>query len=347
MRVDVIPILELSEGMKHRWLKFQDSNSNLTGPCFHPDLFLAVGKFCKDVYVAQIYDKDELIGFLPYLRNQEKSSAQTIDFCDYQAIIGPMSQCWNAEIILKKIGLHSWDFNSLVDFKNIQSQSGQIEARGAMRVDLRSGYENYLLAKREVRIKFEGLARKKRLIESKFGPLRFVPMCQERKVMHRMLSWKSIRHNRDSAWTKLATDLLEHFCYSNQSSINGVLSALYAENELLAVFFGMRHQGILHSLVCSYNPDFEKYSPGLILWKNLIAQHKELQYNILDFGPSDHRYKRYFANSTLPIITGSFKEVTLKEEIKSVKWLYQGLRPIVQMARGILPSVPHIIPKSN
>ena len=270
------------------------------------------------------------------------STAQTIDFCDYQAIIGPVFQQWNAEIILKKIGLRSWDFNSLVDFSNIKSQTGQVEVRGAMRVDLKSGYENYLLAKKEVSIKFEGLARKTRLIEAEFGPLRFVPMCQDRKVLHRMLSWKSIRHNRDSVWTKLATDLLEHFCYSEQSGISGVLSALYAENSLLAVFFGMRHQGVLHSLVCAYNPDFKKFSPGLILWKNLIAKHKELQYNILDFGPSDHKYKRYFSNSTLPIITGSFKEVSIQEEIKSVKWLYQGLRPIVQMGRKMALSAGSI-----
>jgi hypothetical protein len=155
MRVDVIPITDLSEGMKQRWLEIQTSNPNLTGPCFHPDLFLAVGKFFPGIYVALLYDNNNLTGFLPYLRNEKLSVAQRIDFCDYQAIIGPKSYLWDAGIILNKIGLRSWDCNSLVDFENIRSGVVQTEVRGAMRVDLRNGYEEYLFTKKEGKIKFE------------------------------------------------------------------------------------------------------------------------------------------------------------------------------------------------
>jgi len=337
MRIEVVPISELSEDMRNRWLEIQSFNSNLMGPCFHPDLFLAVGKFCQNVYVALLYEKNDLMGFLPYLRNRRLSTAQTIDFCDYQAIIGPKSHHWEVEKILKRIGLRSWDCNSLVDYENIRSTRMHGEVRGAMRVDLSDGYDGYLLDKKQARVKFEGLARKKRSMEAGFGPIRFEPVCNDREVLHRMLSWKTIRHRRDLVWKKLATDLLEHFCYSNSSSIKGVLSALFVENRLLAAFFGMRYQGVLHSLVCAFNPDFEKFSPGLILWQNLISEHEQLQYRILDFGPSDHKYKRYFSNSTLPIVRGNFSGTSIKERIKSIGWLYQGLYPVVQGARRLLP----------
>ncbi len=333
MRIDVIPITELSEGMKQRWLEIQVSNPDLAGPCFHPDLFITVGKFCPDVYVALLYDNNGLTGFLPYLRDQASSIAQTIDFCDYQAIIGPKSYHWDINMIMNKIGISSWHYNALVDFENIRSKRRQLEACESMRIDLSSGYKEYLLSKKDGKVKFGGLARKKRLIQSNFGPIHFVPICNDIDVLHRMLFWKSVQHNRDTSWTKLATELLEYFCFSNQTSIDGVFSALYAGNDLLAAYFGIRHQGILHSLVCSFNPDFKKFSPGLMIWQNLISSQKELGYHILDLGPEENKYKRYFSTSTLPIIKGDFIEVTIRDRIKSIKWLYQGLYPLVQIVK--------------
>lgn len=339
MRIDVMPISELSEEMKRRWLEIQISNPNLAGPCFHPDLFFTVGKFCPDVHIALIYDKIELTGFFPFLKDQKLSIAQPIDFCDYQAIIGPLSHHWDMNKILKEARLRSWNFNSLVDFADIKSRNSRLERGRSMRVDLSGGCEKYFFTKNQEKVNFSSLAGKKRQIEANFGALRFVPTCNDPQVLHSLLSWKTLQHNRDEAWTKLATGLLENFCFSNQRSLDGILSALYAGNDLLAAFFGIRYQGILHGLICGFNLDFQKFSPGMILWHDIISQHKQLRYHILDFGPGEERYKHDFSNSSLPVIQGIFTEDTIKERIKSVKWLHQGLSPIVQFSRKMMVKI--------
>lgn len=336
MRIDVRPITELSEEMKQRWLDIQSLNSNLSGPCFHPDLFRSVGKFCQDVYVALLYDKNDLIGFLPYLKDQKLSVAQPIEFCDYQAIIGPRSYPWDLRVILKHIGLRSWNYTSLVDFENIKSKGRQLKIGGSRRIDLNGGYEEYRLSKKDGKVKFGGLRRKKKLVQANLGPITFVPMSNDREVLRQMLYWKSLQHNRDSQWLKLATELVEHFSFSDQSAIKGVLCGLYAENNLMAAFFGIRYQGILHSLICAFNPDFKKFSPGLILWQSLISAHQKLEYTILDLGPGDNKYKSYFSNSTFPIMKRNCTDTAIKEKIKSVKWLYRGLEPVVQSVRKVM-----------
>jgi CelD/BcsL family acetyltransferase involved in cellulose biosynthesis len=56
----------------------------------------------------------------------------------------------------------------------------------------------------------------------------------------------------------------------------------------------------------------------------------------MDFGPGEGPYKFNFANKTQPIIRGRLKLYTLKEKIKSIDWLYTGIKPFVRMRRGLI-----------
>lgn len=339
MRVYVIPVKELSEDMKQRWLDIQISNPNLRGPCFHPELFCAVGKFCPDVYVALLYKKKGLVGFLPFLMDQKSSAAQTIEFCDYQAIIGSESEHWDMNVILKKTGLRVWNFRTLADFESIRFTGAPGKICNAACVDLTGGFGEYLASLKNARIGGNELMRKRRAIERKVGPLRFVPICKDTGVMDRMLRWKRLRHKRGESWASLAAGLLEHILYLQDYSFSGSLSALYAGDELIATHFAIRYQGIMHSWISAFNPCFPKYSPGAILDQYLFASHKILQYSIMDLGPGEGQYKWDYANITRPFVRGTCRVISFREKVRSNKFAYSCLRPFVEIGRKIIPNL--------
>lgn len=329
MRVDVIPINELSEGMKQDWLKMQASNPSLMSPFFHPELFVSVGKYCPNVYVALLYKENVLMGFLPFLKDQKLLAAQRIPFCNFEAIISYPNQYWDMNIILKKMRLNSWNFDAIVDFENIKSKRGDFQIRNSFRIDLTCGLKEYWDFIQTKQVQFKTLTAKRRVLETMVGPLRFVANCNDIKAFHQHLQWKVARHNRDLEWERLATGILEYIYYLKDPLFQGIMPVLYAGDELVAVDFALRYQGRLGGVIRAFNPNFEKYSVGILLLHELIKECKALEYSIMDLGPGVYRYKQEYSNSSLPTIKGSFKVDSFKEKLKSMGWLTQGLLPML------------------
>lgn len=339
MRVDVIPIKELSENLKKDWLKIQASDPSLSGPFFHPELFASVGKYCPDIYLALLYKENVLTGILPYLKDQKLKKAQRIEFCDFEAIISYPGQDWDMNMILKKTGLNSWDFNALVNFDGIKTKTGDFKGRHAFRIDLACGLEAYWAYIKSKKVKFKSLLVDRRILEEKVGPLRFVADCRDEKILRQLLQWKISHHNRDQEWAKLASNLLEHIYHLNDPLFRGVLSALYAGDELLAANFVIRQHDKLGGVITTFNPNFTKFSTGLILLHELINAHKSVGFNILDMGAGATQYKQDYSNSFLPTIYGRFESDSIKSRIKSVHWLYQGLLPIAKLKGKIINKI--------
>ncbi len=335
MQATVIPIRELSKSLKQSWLDIQASNPNLAGPCFHPELFITVGNFDPNIHAVILREGKDILGFLPFFKDQKQLLASSIEFCYYQAIIGPPKQCWDIEEIFKKSGIRIWQFKALVDFEYIRSKRGKFEKISTARVDLTSGFEKYQDTMKYKKISYGNLRRKQQLLKRNVGPIRFVPFCNDAGVLHQILDWKISQFNRDLTWAKSVREVSEKLFYLKNDSFSGIVSALYAGDELLAGIFNLRYQGIMQAFIISHNQIFSKYSPGLILSYYLINELHTFQCKILDWGEGKQNYKWDFANSSLPIIQGNFKMDSLKEQIKSVNWLYKGLRPFVQIERKI------------
>lgn len=325
MRVKVIPIKELSEDLKQRWLEIQSSNPNLSGPCFHPELFVSVGKFCPDVYVSLLHNGKDLCGFFPFRKDRGGLIAKAIEFCDYEAIISSPHQYWNVDEILKKSGLSGWQFNSIVDFKNLKITDGNYKIILSLRADLTGGFEKYQTSLKNGRIKDRELSRQLRVLQRTIGPIRYIPVCSDIEVLRQALTWKTIRHNRDTEWEKMALGLLEYIYCLEEPSFSGALSALYVGDNLLAANFGIRYQGIMHGWMIAFNPNFPKYSPGIILLHYLLAQLDSLQCGILDFGRANSQYKHTLSNTSVPVMVGTVRTHTLKERIKPIHWIHRGI----------------------
>jgi len=331
MRVDVINIKDIPEGLKQEWLKIQTSNPCLMNPFFHPELFVAVAKYYPDVYAALLYKGNDLGGILPFKKDQKAQSALPIRFCNYEGIIASSGQEWDIDLILKKIGLCSWNFDALVNFKDIRFKRGDSQERQAFGIDLTEGLDKYWAYIQTKKVRLKDLNDKRRKLGIIKGPLRFVPNCYETRTLQQFVQWIRLRYNHDEAWIKETTEVLQHIYHMKTPGLEVFMPALYAGDELVAVDFHIRYQDYLGGLLRTFNPNFEKFSVGVLLLHDLINEHKALHYNKFDLGPEPFQYKLEYSNSTFPTIKGNYRADCFKEQIKSINLLHQSLLPIARI----------------
>jgi CelD/BcsL family acetyltransferase involved in cellulose biosynthesis len=342
MRVDVIPIKELSQSMKRDWLKMQASNPGISGPFFHPELFVSVGQYCPDIFVALLYRENKLAGFLPFQNNRKLSAARPMRFCNFQAVICDPSQSWDVPAILKKIKINSWEFEAFVGFENMRPREGDFQINNSLRIDLTGGLEGYWAFIKTKQLHLKDLDCKQRKLRLIKGPLRFVPNCDGAKTLHKFVQWKISRYDHNPQWASQTEKMLEHIYRLEDPLFQAVMPALYAGDELLAVDFHIRYQGHLGGLHRAFNPHYEKFSVGILLLHEIINLHKELEFNIFDLGPGVLPYKVDYSNSSLAAIKGTFKADSVKEKIKSINWLYQCLLPVARFKRRIAAILSYI-----
>ncbi len=349
MRVAVIPLTELSGSGQQRWCKIQTANPKLMGPCFRPELFAAVGQSYRDVQVAVVSDNEQPQAFLPFLKDRRFKIAEPVPLCDYQAVISAPSNGWDIREILRKAGLIAWDLHHLANPENIrltEIQGSPIQFDVSRRINLSSGIENYLSELKQRNTRFRHLTDRRREIERDVGPVRFVPYCDDPTALQRILDWRSQRFSSGGSFPNQVRDVLDRLVGRLDGSFSGIVSGLYAGDVLAAAHFGLRCQGILYYWFPAFNPAFSKYSPGSHLLYELISNLAALDCHILDMGPGGESYKKNFSNDTVPYAYGSIELPSLvasarafrrrlRTTLHSNKRLYNGLHPLVRMAKKL------------
>jgi len=178
------------------------------------------------------------------------------------------------------------------------------------------------------------LMRKKKALERAMGPIHFVADSNDTRLIRQLMDWKVLRYRQETGWGKLHVDLFEYIQHLKHPRFQGVLSAIYAGDRVLAINYGIRYHRILKGMVMSFDPEFEKYSLGHLLLYFMITQYEALDYNVLDFGPGEHPKKEDFTNSALPVIQGTFNADSFKERVKSIRWLYRSVLPLARSRRN-------------
>jgi CelD/BcsL family acetyltransferase involved in cellulose biosynthesis len=112
----------------------------------------------------------------------------------------------------------------------------------------------------------------------------------------------------------------------------GTLSVLYAKGEVVAGHFGLRSKTTWHWWFPAYNPQFEKYSPGLILILKMLENIAQSGTNIIDFGKGDQDYKLHLMNGSIAVAEGSVEVSTALSLARSLK---QGAKECLRRAPAL------------
>lgn len=301
---------DLSAGQLQRWRDLLVANPELQSPYFHPEYTLAVASVRDDVWVAVIPGDDGEM-FLPYQQGRFGIAGPVGGgFSDYQAVIRPAEATIDVDRVIADLGLRHLDFDH-----QLACQSEFLPAARSWPVspylDLADGFEAYVAERKASGSgRLSQYKRKARKMGREVGELRLVFHEDDDAVLAQVIDWKREQCRRTGAPDFFAWDwtngIVRQIHGIKVDGFAGILTALYAGDELVAAHFGMRTDRVLHWWFPTYSRELGRYSPGGVMLTMLAERAAAEGIHMLDLGRGgEGGYKDSFASDAVPLLEGT------------------------------------------
>jgi CelD/BcsL family acetyltransferase involved in cellulose biosynthesis len=309
MKVTLIPAQELSDDLVLVWLKLRQANPDLASPYFDPEFTRIISSVRDDVAVAVIESEREISALFPFQRERNGLGEPVGGIIsDYHGLICAQDFRFSPMELLRQVRLSAWNFDHLPT-SQLSFAPFQWSVELSPQLDLSGGYDAYVQERRmagsEQIKKIYNLTRR---IEREIGPLRFVAASADTASLSAVLAWKSAQYRKSGicdllaqGWIRQAVDRV---LTTHTDGCSGILSLLYAGDRLVAGHFGMRSRRIWHYWFPAYDPEFAKYSPGLILLLKMAEHAPAVGAPIIDLGKGMSAYKQRLMNAWSPLASG-------------------------------------------
>jgi CelD/BcsL family acetyltransferase involved in cellulose biosynthesis len=307
VNVRVLPARELGPAEIARWSELARATPLYRNPFFRPEFTQAVARV-RPVRVAVIEDAGAVAGFFPFEVGRRRAARPVgWPYSDYHGPLLDAAATIDARELVRACGVSAWSFDHLP--AAIAAFDPHVRGRGASPyLDLSDGFERYLDGRRS-RSDIRGALRKGRKLAREVGPLRLVAHSDDPELLARTIDWKRAQYAetgvRDVLADTGARDLLGRVQAARGADFAGALSVLYAGDVVAALHLGLRSGEVWHSWFPAYNPDLDRYSPGLVLMLELASAAPALGIREIDLGKGEARYKLALATGSVALNEGS------------------------------------------
>ncbi|MFJ4619008.1 GNAT family N-acetyltransferase [Streptomyces sp. NPDC088812] len=302
---------ELGEGDRERWRALRAASTVPRNPFMEPEFTDAVGRVRPRARVAVVYEGREPVGFLPHERGRlGRGQALAYGVSDAQGAVLSPGLGLNADELMRACSLSSFAFD------NLEAEQGlflpQVAAEYASYViDVEKGYETYESVLRAQSPKFlKTTLAKERRLGRQTGPLRFVFDERDPAALRTLMAWKSAQYRRTGRRDRFAqewiTRLVDALAETRAPECSGTLSVLYAGERPVAAHFGLRSATVLACWFPAYDPEFAKFSPGLVLHLRMAEASAAEGIGLLDLGRGAAEYKDSLKTGELPVYEGAW-----------------------------------------
>lgn len=348
MKITIIPGRELGSDLAATWTALQRANPALSSAFFHPEFTRCVASVKPNVEIAVVEDGATIAAIFPFERIY-RSLGEPVGglLSDYHGLVsaGGVNADFARLDLLRACKLIAWDFSRLP-----ASQSrfhGQTHALVASpQIELADGYEAYAEAKRACGSNLiDRSAYLARRLAREIGPLRYVAHETDHRILDQVLSWKSAQYERTgkpdifrASWTRALIGAIHD---AQAEDFGGVLSTLYAGDQLIAGHFGMRSRDSWHYWLPSYSREYSKYSPGLILILKMAESAAQFGVRMIDLGAGMSQHKARLATGSVMLSAGSLELSTWRSMRRNVQRnIAAGVRntPLEAPARALVRS---------
>jgi CelD/BcsL family acetyltransferase involved in cellulose biosynthesis len=295
VRVSLIQPHELGKSEIAVWHAMQEATPSLANPFLSPEFAMTVGRFRPGARVAILMEGQSITGFFPFERRRLNVG---VPICGWltpcQGVVHAPGTEWDPRQLLRGCHISAWRFDNLiVDQQPFTAYHSRIISSPL--IDLSGGFEAYY---EKVRMKsprfYKELARRARKLKREFGELRVMADSTDINVLRTLLAWKSERYRQTSHVDRFKqpwlVELLETLLLTRTTQLSGLLSALYAGEQLVAAQFGLRTQSLLVGWFTGYETSFGKYSPGLLHIKGLAEEMASAGIHTIDMGGGAKNY---------------------------------------------------------
>ncbi|XVV36616.1 GNAT family N-acetyltransferase [Streptomyces sp. CA-100214] len=332
---------ELGEGERQHWRDIRAKSTAPRNPFMEPEFTEAVSRVRPRARVAVLYDGGEAAGFLPHERGPlGQGRAIGLGVSDCQGAVLRQGLAPDPRGLLRACSLSS------LAFDNLEAEQGLFvpyaaEEHTTYVIDVEKGYEAYENVLRAQAPKFlKTTLAKERRLGRQAGDVRFVFDESEPAALRTLMEWKSAQYRRTGRRDRFAQEwisrLVGRLARTRAPECTGTLSVLYAGGRPVAAHFGLRSATVLACWFPAYDPDFAKYSPGLVLHLRMAEAAAAEGIGLLDMGRGPAEYKDSLKTGELPVYEGA---VTRPGAGAALHWL--GREP-ARRAHGFVRDRPRL-----
>jgi CelD/BcsL family acetyltransferase involved in cellulose biosynthesis len=314
MRVDVVRPRDLGPAELTRWDLVQQGHESLASPFLCSAFALAVADVRPQTRVAVVSDDaGRTAGFWPFERGRAgRAAGLATGLADVQGIVVPASDGLTLAPLLRQCGLSLFTFDHLLAEQD--HWLGGLRSRYRVEVSptlsMPDGFEAYLAGQQAVsRSLVQSTARKRRKLERECGPVRFELHRRDHALLETVLGWKSDQYRRTGRRDRFADpanrSLVHALLDLEADGFSACLSVLTAGDSVVAAHLGLRSRSTVAWWFPVYQPDYGRYSPGLILCLDLARTMHDERLTVLDLGKGDEAYKSRLANQDIRLLAGA------------------------------------------
>ncbi|MEV7468145.1 GNAT family N-acetyltransferase [Streptomyces kronopolitis] len=305
---------ELGGADRSAWTALQSrapalGSPQLANPFLSPEFAEAVDRCRGGVRVAVLHQEGRPAAFLPFQRSALGiGRAVGLGVSDAQGLVHRPGFGWDARELLRACGLSVLEFDHLVAGQQPFETASSVRHASPV-IDVDQGFEAYLAGLRARSPKFTRTTlAKERKLGRDVGPVRYVHDERDPAALPALMRWKSAQYRRTGRTDRFAKPwivrLLRHLFHTRTDSFAGLLSVLYAGERPVAAHFGLRSDAVLGCWFPAYDPQFAKFSPGLVLHLRMAQAAAAESMAYLDLGRGAKDYKDSLKTRELTVSEG-------------------------------------------
>lgn len=295
MNISTVKFEQLTNDQLAVWSAIQCAHPEFGGPFFRPEFTQLVASVRADVEVAVLEEAGTPVGFFPFQRSLF-NAGQPVGggLSEFHALIAPPEIKCDPVEILRACRLSSWRFDHLVPVHASFERFAWSSADSPY-IDLSDGFEGYLAQRPNGRRLMSEHGQKKRKFEREVAPIRYEPHVSDPDVLATCLEWKAgqaLRTGRvDIFKYSWIAELLKGVLACQGEDFAPAMPVYYAGDQIAAIVFGIRSGPVFQPLFPTYSPDLSDYSPGYLLWIEIMKAAESQGIRRIVLGKGEESYK--------------------------------------------------------
>ncbi len=293
--VELIKPYELSSTLTQEWSRLRSQHPHLASPFFDIEFTRCVAEVRDDVEIAVISTDQLICGFFPFQR-VARSVALPVGglMNDYHGMIGSQKLNGYLPEIIRQCKLKSWQFHAL-EGRTTATKPYEFEQLPCPYIDLSRGFDRYYshVCMQSSTVRRQRQKSSKMIRE--LGELRLDFDCRDPQVLESLIRWKRAKFIRTRTFDILSVpwtaNLLRSVFEKRSDSFQGLLSALWADEHLVAAHMGLATESILHYWFPAIDVNFGRYSPGTQMFLTIAEQAANQGSKLIDLGYGDQGFK--------------------------------------------------------
>lgn len=315
MKIDVVKPWELTASALERWAALQAADPALDSPFLSPYWPRAVARAQgqdkgpdRGLRVAVLGGLDNPKGFMATRIGAFTAMPAGAPMCDYQGLVAEPGLKVEPRQIAEALGVGRFDFCHMLEDQAVFAPL----ARGredSFVIDVAGGYAAYEAERRAAGVSaLKDTDKKRRKVERELGPITFSAFSRSRADLDQLVAWKKAQWQATGQTDLFAAGwplrLVQNLFDSRDPDFGGVLFTLHIGESLAAAQLNLRGGRNIHSWIIGHDHAFERYSPGMLLFQDILRWMDTAPYSRLDLGAGDYRFKRELSNVRVGVTHG-------------------------------------------